>query len=130
MPLQRIDLMVGRSPSARKAIAEAIHQSLVETIGVPEKDRFQIITQHDRDGLLFAPEYLGVHHENPVLVQITLNIGRTLEQKQRLYHRMAELVAAAGVSPNDLIVNLVEVTKEGWSFGDGKAQYAPATPAT
>jgi phenylpyruvate tautomerase PptA (4-oxalocrotonate tautomerase family) len=130
MPLQRIDLLVGRSPSARKAIADAIHQSLVEAVGVPEKDRFQIIAQHERDGLLFAPEYLGVPHENPVLVQITLNTGRTLEQKQRLYQRMAELVAAAGVSPKDLIVSLVEVTKEGWSFGDGKAQYAPATPAT
>ena len=72
MPLQRIDLLVGRTPSARRAIADAIHQSLVEALGVPEKDRFQIITQHERDGLLFAPEYLGVPHENPVLVQITL----------------------------------------------------------
>jgi 4-oxalocrotonate tautomerase len=130
MPLQRIDLLVGRTPSARRAIADAIHQSLVEAVGVPEKDRFQIITQHEPDGLLFAPEYLGVPHENPVLVQITLNTGRTVEQKQRLYRRMADLVAAAGVSPNDLIVSLVEVTKESWSFGDGKAQYAPATPAT
>src|SRR4030088_1190992 len=128
MPLQRIDLLVGRSPSARKAIADAIHRSLVEAVGVPEKDRFQIITQHERDGLLFAPEYLGVPHENPVLVQITLNTGRTLEQKQRLYQRMAELVAGAGVSPKDLTVSLVEGAKEGWSSGDAKAQYAPATP--
>jgi 4-oxalocrotonate tautomerase len=128
MPLQRIDLHAGRPAEQRRAIADAVHRALVETCGVPEKDRFQVVAQHERDALLFAPEYLGIEHEDPVLVQVTLNAGRTLEQKQRLYQRMAELVAQAGVPARDLIVNLVEVTKESWSFGDGVAQYAPAVP--
>jgi 4-oxalocrotonate tautomerase len=128
MPLQRIDLLAGRSAEHRRAIADAIHQALVETCGVPEQDRFQIVSSHERGGLVFAPEYLGIRHEDPVLVQITLNAGRTLEQKQRLCRRMAELCSAAGVAPNDLVVSLVEVTKENWSFGDGVAQYAPAAP--
>ncbi len=126
MPLQRIDLHAGRSAEQLRAIADAVHRALVETCGVPEQDRFQVVSSHERSGLVFAPEYLGIRHEAPVLVQITLNVGRTLEQKQKLYRRMAELFSAAGVSPNDLVVSLVEVTKENWSFGDGVAQYAPA----
>jgi 4-oxalocrotonate tautomerase len=128
MPLQRIDLVAGRSAGARRAIADAVHRALVEAVGVPEKDRFQIVSEHRPGEMIVAPEYLGVTHENPVLVQVTLNAGRSLEQKQRLYARMAELVEAAGVRRGDLIVNLVEVAKEDWSFGDGVAQYAPAAP--
>ena len=128
MPLQRIDLLAVRPPEQRRAIADAVHRALVEACGVPEQDRFQIVTAHERGGIVFAPEYLGVRHENPVLVQVTLNAGRTLEQKLRLYRRMAELGAAAGLAPNELVVNLVEVTKESWSFGDGVAQYAAAAP--
>jgi phenylpyruvate tautomerase PptA (4-oxalocrotonate tautomerase family) len=126
MPLQRIDLVAGRSDLQRRAIADAVHSALVETIGVPEADRFQIVTEHPEGSLIFAPEYLGVPHRNAVLVQITLNAGRTLEQKQLLYRRMAELVEEAGVPSSDLIVNLVEVVKENWSFGGGVAQYAPS----
>jgi 4-oxalocrotonate tautomerase len=126
MPLQRIDLVAGRPPDQRRAIADAVHRALVEVISVPEKDRFQIVTEHGRDSLIFAPEYLGIRHENPVFVQVAISAGRSLELKQRLYQRMAELVSAAGVPPNELIVNLVEVAKENWSFGDGVAQYAPA----
>jgi phenylpyruvate tautomerase PptA (4-oxalocrotonate tautomerase family) len=128
MPLQRIDLTAGRAPEQRRAIADAVHRSLVETCGVPEQDRFQIVEAHERGVIAFAPEYLGIRHQDPVLVQITLNTGRTLEQKQRLYRRMAELCSAAGVPANDLVVSLVEVTKENWSFGEGVAQYAPAAP--
>jgi 4-oxalocrotonate tautomerase len=127
MPLQRIDLAAGRTP-AQRAIADAVHRALVEATGVPEKDRFQTVVQHDADSMIFAPEYLGVRHQSPIFVQVTFNSGRTLEQKQRLYQRMAELLKEAGVPPNELIVGLVEVTKENWSFGDGVAQYAPATP--
>ena len=128
MPLQRIDLLRGRSSEHRRAIADAVHRALVEVIAVPELDRFQVVTEHDRSALVFAPEYLGIRHESPVLVQVTISAGRTLELKQRLYRRMAELVVAAGVPANELVVNLVEVVKENWSFGDGVAQYAPAPP--
>jgi phenylpyruvate tautomerase PptA (4-oxalocrotonate tautomerase family) len=125
MPLQRIDLVAGRPAEQRRAIADAIHRALVETVGVPAADRFQVVAEHVPGALVFPPEYLGVAHANVVLVQITLNAGRTLEQKRLLYRRMAELVEAAGVPRGDLVVSLVEVAKENWSFGDGVAQYAP-----
>jgi len=125
MPLQRIDVSVARPPELRARIADAVHRALVETIAVPPDDRFQVVTAHAAGGLSFAPSYLGIPHRDPVLVQVTLSRGRTTEQKQALYRRMAELVSEAGVSPNELVVSLVEAGREDWSFGNGIAQYVP-----
>lgn len=60
-----------------------------------------------------------------LFVQIMLNAGRTLVQKQALYARIVELFAEdPGARPQDVLVNLVEVDKVNWSFGNGVAQYA------
>jgi 4-oxalocrotonate tautomerase len=125
MPLQRIDLSTARSPEVRTRIADAIHRALVDTIAVPKDDRFQVVTAHAAGELVFPQSYLGIPHQDPVLVQVTLSRGRTTEQKQALYRRMGELVQEAGVSPNELVVSLVEAGREDWSFGNGIAQYVP-----
>ena len=123
MPLQRIDLVQGRPEAQRRAIADAVHRALVETIGVPPDDRFQIVTEHPRAGFLVSPSYLGLRYESPVVVQLTISRGRTTAQKEALYARIASLCEAAGVRRSDVVVNLVEVEREDWSFGDGVAQY-------
>jgi 4-oxalocrotonate tautomerase len=125
MPLQRIDLSTQRSAEVRARLADAVHRALVETISVPVDDRFQVVTPHPPGELLFPASYLGVAHKDPVLVQVTLSRGRTTEQKQALYRRMAELVQEAGIPPNELFISLVEAGREDWSFGNGIAQYVP-----
>jgi len=125
MPLQRIDMVEGRSEQQRRAIADAVHRALVESIDVPQDDRFQIVTEHPSGGFICTPAYLGIRYQNPVLVQLTISAGRTTEQKQALYQRMVELLEAAHVPRSDAIINLVEVTRDDWSFGDGVAQYSP-----
>jgi len=127
MPLQRISILSGRDHAYRRAVADGVHRALVETCAVPEDDRFQIITEHSEGGLVCSPSYLGITHGRaPVFVQIFLNRGRTLAQKKALYARIADLLLeSARVPRSDVIVNLVEVEKEDWSFGDGVAQYAP-----
>jgi phenylpyruvate tautomerase PptA (4-oxalocrotonate tautomerase family) len=107
-------------------VGDAVHQAMVETIGVPPDDRFQVITEHPPEGLVYDPGYLGVSRSDGVVfIQITLNGGRTVEQKRALYARIADLVSArAEVRRADVLVSLVEVTRENWSFGDGVAQYA------
>ncbi len=99
---------------------------MVETIKVPDQDRFQVITEHDESGLIYDSSYLGISRsDGVVLIQITLNAGRTVELKKALYARIAQLLKEApGVRPEDVMVNLVEVPKENWSFGNGIAQYA------
>jgi hypothetical protein len=107
-----------------------VHRALVEVANVPEADRFQILTEHAAGDLIIDRHYLGIERSGDALiVQITLNAGRTLETKKRLYARMAELLAAGpGLRPEDLFVSLLEVAREDWSFGKGIAQYAPADP--
>ncbi len=99
---------------------------MVETIKVPEQDRFQVITEHDESGLIYDPSYLGISRSDGVVfIQITLNAGRTVELKKSLFARIAQLLRESpGVRPEDVFVNLVEVPKENWSFGNGIAQYA------
>ena len=99
---------------------------LVDTIKVPEKDNFQVITEHDNQSLIYDPSYLGITRtDGIIIIQITLNEGRTVELKKALYKTLAErLHDELGVRLGDVFINLVEVKKENWSFGNGVAQYA------
>ena len=127
MPLVRITMNKGRTDAVRAEISAAVHQAMVETINVPADDRFQILAAAGDEQIIYDPHYLGVKRSDGlVIVQITLNAGRTLEMKKALYARMADLVhQKARVRKEDLIISLVEVTKDNWSFGNGVAQYAP-----
>jgi 4-oxalocrotonate tautomerase len=127
MPLVRVSLKEGKSPSYLASIGEAIHQAMVETINVPADDRFQIFTAHRPETLIADRRYLGIERtEDIVVIQITLNAGRTVEQKRALYRVLAEkLEREPGVRKEDVLVSLVEVPKENWSFGNGEMSYPP-----
>jgi 4-oxalocrotonate tautomerase len=126
MPLVRISLREGKTAEYRKALGDGVHRALVEAMDAPAQDRFQVITEHSANDLIYDPAYLGVQRtDNIVMVQITLSTGRKLAQKRKLFKRMAELLAESpGLRPQDLMISLVEVAWENWSFGDGAAQYA------
>ena len=126
MPLVRIALLEGKPPAYLQKISDSVHRALVETISVPPQDRFQLITEHKRSQFIYDPAYLNIARtDNLVIVQITLSQGRTLEAIKSLYKRMVELlVQEANLRPEDVFINLVEVAKENWSFGNGVAQYA------
>ena len=125
MPLVRIDLRKGRDAAYREQIGRVVYEALAG-VGVPKDDRFQIIGEHDVDGLLFDPDYLGIHRSKDLMIiQITWNEGRNTMQKQALYKTIADgLHEAVGLRREDVFINLVEVKKENWSFGNGIAQYA------
>ena len=124
MPLVRIDLIEGHPEKAISAIGDAVQAALVETMNVPQRDRFQVITAHRKDRFVYNPSYLGVERtDRIVFVQVFLSKGRTTEQKQAFYASVARRMANAGMRPEDLAVALVENTREDWSFGNGIAQY-------
>lgn len=130
MPLVRISVRRDVKPATRRAIGDAIQQAMVETINVPPADRFQIWSEHDADGLIYDPGFLGIRRDDGFLaVQITLSFGRSVALKKALFGRIAELVSAHGIRPENIFINLVETAKENWSFGNGQAQYADAPPA-
>jgi 4-oxalocrotonate tautomerase len=126
MPLVRIDLIEGKLPEYRASIGQVVYDELIAVFGVPKNDRFQVITEHPRTGLHFDPNYLGIHRSDAcVFIQITLNSGRTVEQKQQFYKAVADgLHKTVGLRREDVFIGLVEVSKENWSFGNGEAQYA------
>lgn len=126
MPLVRISLRQGTTPAFRNALGASVHRALVEAIKVPEQDRFQLITEHDQDGLVYDPSYLGIARtDGVVFIQITLSAGRTVEARKALFAAIASrLGEVPGVRPEDVFISLVETQKENWSFGNGLAQYA------
>ena len=129
MPLVRIDLLEGKTPEYRMQVGQIVYQAMRDTLNVPENDRFQIIAEHPPAALQFDRDYLGVHRsEDCIFLQITLNSGRTLEMKQRFYKAVADrLHETLKVRREDVFINLVEVAKENWSFGNGEAQYVTPT---
>ncbi len=126
MPLVRISLMRGKPAEFARTVGAIVYQAMVDTINVPPGDNFQIITEHDRDHLTYDPAYLCVARtDGVVFIQITLNQGRTVEMKKRLYRTLVDrLHQDLGIRTEDVLISLVEVAKENWSFRNGVAQYA------
>ena len=126
MPLVRVDLRKGKPAAHKKAIADGVYRAMREAFNVPDEDRFIVINEHDDDQFDYSDKYLGIERTGDlVIIQITANVGRTVEQKKALFARIAALLAEKpGLRPQDVFINLVEVAKENWSFGNGVAQYA------
>ncbi|MBT0963860.1 tautomerase family protein [Denitromonas iodatirespirans] len=129
MPLVRINLSEATSPQVAQILSDVVHQALVDTFNVPPDDRFQIIDRHAAGDIVCAEEYLGIRHSaRVVFVQIVCAPGRTVDMKQALYARIAAQVEArTDISARDVIIHLVESARENWSFGNGVAQYVPAS---
>ncbi|MEA2568012.1 MAG: hypothetical protein QOI24_13 [Acidobacteriota bacterium] len=126
MPLVKIYLRKGHAPEYIRAFGDCVHEALVATANVPADDRFQIIMEVEERGLIAHPTYGGVNRsENFVFIEITLNAGRTVEVKKNLYADIVvRLEKEIDVRPDDVTISLIEVTKENWSFGGGRATYA------
>ena len=126
MPFVKIFLRKGKTPEYLRSVADAVHAALVAQANVPADDRFQVICEVSDDALIAHPSYGGVNRsKDTMIIEIVLNAGRTVEIKKNLYADIARrLQEAADVRVDDVMVSLVEVTKENWSFGGGRATYA------
>ena len=125
MPLVRISLLRGKGETFGKKVGDVIYRAMLDTLNVPLKDKFQVITEHAPGTLVYDPEYLDIERSDGFMaIQITLSEGRSVETKKAFYRRVAEdLRRELDVRPQDVFVSLVEVKKENWSFGNGIAQY-------
>jgi 4-oxalocrotonate tautomerase len=130
MPLARIDIS-NRAPAALvRVISDAIYKAMVDVANVPVHDKFQIVTRHAQDEIVYPAEgYLGIQYTpDIVLIQVTWVSGRSTEVKKRFFHQIAsDIHEKGGVRKEDVWISLVESGREDWSFGNGEMQYGPKT---
>ena len=126
MPLVRVSLRKGKSDDYKRAIGDGVYQALRETFTVPEEDRFVTVSEHSESEFQFSKTYMDIARtDDLVILQITVSNTRTIEQKKALFARIVELLSQKpGLRKEDVFINLLEVAKENWSFGNGVAQYA------
>src|SRR5262249_52449237 len=128
MPLVRIDIGASTAPEIQNTICDVVYDAMISIAKVPLHDKFMVVSKHDAGALVFPEEgYLGITYTpGIVLIQITWNAGRTTEIKKAFYRKVADDIhAKTGIRKEDVWINLVEVSPENWSFGNGEMQYAP-----
>ncbi|OMC29825.1 tautomerase family protein [Mycobacterium colombiense] len=124
MPLLYIDLIEGRSPSEVRALLDAIHETVVEAFGVPERDRYQVVHTHPIHEIVTLDTGLGIDRSSRQVVLHMVSRRRPRELKQKFYELLASRLAdRCGLDPADLIVSVTENDDEDWSFGHGRAQF-------
>jgi phenylpyruvate tautomerase PptA (4-oxalocrotonate tautomerase family) len=126
MPLVRVSLRKGKSDDYKRAIGDGVYKAMREAFNVPDEDRFVVVSEHSESEFQFSKTYLDItRSDDLIIIQITANNTRTVEQKRALFGRIAELLAEhPGLRKEDVFINLLDVPKENWSFGNGVAQYA------
>ncbi|HZJ11469.1 MAG TPA: tautomerase family protein [Methyloceanibacter sp.] len=124
MPLLRFDLIEGRSEAELKSLLDAAHRAMLAAFGVPERDRYQIVTEHPRAHMIIEDTGLGLTRSDKlVVVQVTTR-KRKKKMKEAFYRLLCEeLERACFIPPSDVMVTMVENRDEDWSFGLGRAQF-------
>ena len=127
MPVAKIHVLQGQYTDARlDKVSGAIQEAVIVALGVPPEDFFQLIHVLPHSQFRHTPAFLGlVYSDDLILLELTFISGRPKEKKLRLLEALNEkIVAAAGISPDDLMITLYEVPGENISFGRGLAQRA------
>jgi len=128
MPLARIDVDASTSADVRRKLSDIVYDAMTSVAKVPVNDKFMVVSTHETGDLVFPKDgYLGINYTpGIVFIQITWNTGRTTDVKKAFYRKIADDIhEKTGISKQDVFINLVEVSPENWSFGNGEMQYAP-----
>ncbi|OBT63068.1 hypothetical protein VE03_07431 [Pseudogymnoascus sp. 23342-1-I1] len=125
MPLVKIDIVKGaRTREEIKKLAASIQKVMVDNLGAPELDHYQIVTQHEEYEVMCEDTGLGYSRSNKLVIIQIFQQGRNNEQKQAAYKALQEILySTSGLAGEDLIVSCVENTRADWSFGMGEAQF-------
>ena len=124
MPLVRIDVQEGRTAEQLRRLADVVQEVMLEVFDAPDRDRYQIITEHKVGHIIAEDTNLGFERTDELVVLQIFQQGRTDEHKQAAYRRLAErLELEVGLKPTDLIVSVIANERADWSFGLGRAQF-------
>jgi phenylpyruvate tautomerase PptA (4-oxalocrotonate tautomerase family) len=131
MPFVKIALLKGKTPAQLKAIADGVHQALVDTYSMPPNDRFQVIEQYEAGTFFYDRQYLDIERtDDVVFIHILASRWRDTPMKQALYYAIAQRLSAdCGMRAQDIQVFISNNDRQDWSFGNGVASYVEQTPA-
>jgi phenylpyruvate tautomerase PptA (4-oxalocrotonate tautomerase family) len=117
MPLVKIEIRKGKSKEYKKAILEGVHRALVDSLGIPEHDRFQRIYELNEDDF----EAPNDQTDAVTIIQITLFPGRSFKAKKKLYSDIVHnLSHDPGIDGHDILIVLLEPPMENWGIRGGK----------
>jgi phenylpyruvate tautomerase PptA (4-oxalocrotonate tautomerase family) len=121
MPFARVDLLKGKSPEYRSAVADIVYRGIVDVLKAPDGDRFIVIGEHTADNLIYDPKFLGFDRSPDfLLIQVTSTVGNDKPSKLAFFRFIAdELKEKLSVRPDDIMINMVYVDRSDWSFGNG-----------
>lgn len=123
MPLIQISLIKGKPKKYVRAVADGIHNALCSVWGIPEDDRFQLITEYEKRNFIINKKIWNVNRSDDVIVIYITSIMRPLEMKKKLYQELVKVLGEnPGVRKEDIFVSIVQNDRENWSFGNGIAQ--------
>jgi phenylpyruvate tautomerase PptA (4-oxalocrotonate tautomerase family) len=121
MPLARLSVPAHLAPAQIRALADAVHEGLVETCSVPSNDRFQLVSTYAREMMFIDPTFPDVARTpDASIIEILFLEGRTVDQKRNLFRRIAERAVRAGFSGDDVMIVLTENAPVNWSLGHGR----------
>ena len=127
MPLAKIHVLEGQYDEDRLGkVSSAVQNGLISGLDIPPDDFFQIIHVLPKSQFRHTPSFLGLNYSDDLIVlEITFISGRPKEKRLGLLKALNDaVVAAAGISPDDLLITLYETPGENISFGRGLAQRA------
>ena len=124
MPLLNFHIFEGRDAKAVRGLLDAAHEAMVEAFDVPASGRYQTVTQHRFDELILDDTGLGMVRTRDAVLLTVVSRPRPQAAKVRFYQLLrTNLAKRCGLSPDDLVVSLVENSDSDWSFGKGRAQF-------
>ncbi|ETI69907.1 tautomerase family protein [Neobacillus vireti] len=124
MPLIRFDVIEGRDEESLRKLLDATHRAVVKAFEVPERDRYQIVTQHPANELVIQDTGLGFERSHDLVVISVTSTERSNQQKKDFYRLVVkELEESCGIEPNDIMISIVTNGAADWSFGFGEAQF-------
>lgn len=124
MPLIRIDLVEGRNADEIRALMDTIHRAVVDCFDVPERDRYQIVTEHKPGHMILQDTGLGFERSDAMVMVQVFTSPRETDAKLAFYKQVADgLHADCGIAPEDVMISIMTNSQQDWSFGFGEAQY-------
>ena len=122
MPFIRSAVKRGTTPEQKQAIVDGIHQALVESIGMPSDELFNLVSEYEPENFFYDRKFNGISRSDSlVVIEITMRRGRSDAMKKALYANIAANLERLGkISPKDVFIFTHENDYSDWSVGNGQ----------